>query len=242
MNSPRFQESRIGLLAGVLWASLGTVQAQPVETPDTVDRLRAAAQVPLDSLPATVREKVRQIVERPTVYSHGPLETFRCRPSLYYWFLDHPDRAVSAWRRLGAKCVSISDRGKGRFGWSDDQGSDLYWETVYRDLHMRIWHAEGQVRPAPLLPLVPVRAVVLLHHKEGQTRSGKPTMSHQVDLFLYTDSKTAALIARLMGPSAPRLAEKCAEQMEMFFSALVWYLEMYPELAEPLLQSKLPQG
>jgi hypothetical protein len=230
------------LLVAVLWASRGVVQAQGVPAPEPTDRARAAAQVPFDSLPATVREGVRQIVERPTVYSHGPLETFRCRPSLYFWFLDHPDRAVTVWRRLGAKCIGISDRGHGWFGWSDEQGSDLHWETVYRTSRLRIWYAEGQVRPAALLPLVPVRAVVLLHHQEGKTTSGKGTITHQAELFLYIDSKTAALVARLLGPSGPRMAEKCAEQMELFFSGLVWYLEQYPELAEPLLHGALPSS
>ena len=57
---------------------------------------------------------------------------------------------------------------------------------------------------------------------------------HQADVFLQTDNKTAALITRLLGASGPRLAERGVAQMEMFFSALVWYLDHHPERAEAL--------
>jgi hypothetical protein len=101
----------------------------------------------------------------------APAEAFACEPAVYYWFLDHPDRAVTAWRRLGAKCLTITDRGGGRFGWADENGSDIVWETVYRTPELRIWYAEGKARPGPLMPLVPVRAVVLLTTVPG----GAPT-------------------------------------------------------------------
>src|SRR5216110_2924423 len=69
--------------------------------------------------------------ETPTLFTPGPAETFLGNPALYYWFLDHPDRAVVAWQRLGAAVMPISDRGQGKFGWTDSLGSDVVWETVY---------------------------------------------------------------------------------------------------------------
>ena len=70
------------------------------------------------------RKLVRPILERPTLSAKGPSESFFCKPDHYFWFLDHPDKAVTAWRKLGAKCVSITPRGKQQFAWADDQGSD----------------------------------------------------------------------------------------------------------------------
>jgi hypothetical protein len=48
-------------------------------------------------------------------------------------------------------------------------------------------------------------------------------------LFLYTDSRAAALVARLMGPQAPRLAEQGLSQLELFFSGPAWYLQQHPD-------------
>jgi hypothetical protein len=229
----------------VLWAGLTAAPAQgtsaaPRPGSDQWERLRAAAQVPLDQLPPAVRDRIRLVVERPTLYSHGPVETFLCRPPLYYWFLDHPDRAVLAWRRIGAKCTTISDRGGGRFGWADDQSSDISWQTVYAGPDLRVWFAEGQVRPAALLPLVPVRAVVVLRHEVVGEKGRGSVMRHQADLFVHTDSKAAALVTRLLGPSAPRLAEQGLVQLEFFFSALVWYLHQHPERAQSVLPEMVP--
>src|SRR5207248_10821474 len=110
--------------------------------------------------------RVQAVLDRPTMTARGPVETFHCRPSVYHWLLDHPDRAAKMWQGLGAQCAAIDDRGGGRFGWKDGQGSDLVWEAVVRSPAQQVWFAEGVVRPGALLPLVTVRAVVVLHITE----------------------------------------------------------------------------
>ncbi|GIW78498.1 MAG: hypothetical protein KatS3mg105_0305 [Gemmatales bacterium] len=49
-----------------------------------------------------------------------------------------------------------------------------------------------------------------------------------------TDSKAAALVTKVMGASADRLAEQAVAQMELFYSALVWYLYQNPDRAKEL--------
>jgi hypothetical protein len=232
----------LGLLVAVSWASTGgAAQAQLLPflsrpKTDHWQRLRAAGLVPLDQVPPQYREEIRTALERPTLFTSGPGEQFLCRPDLYYWFLDHPDRAVVAWQRLGATCLNITDRGRGRFGWADEQGNDVWWEVVYDSPEVRVWFAQGKVKPSAVLPPVPVRAVVVLRHSKAREQADGTVMFQQADVFAHTDSRTAALVTRLMGPSAPRLAEQGVEQMQMFFSALAWYCQRYPERAASLLE------
>jgi hypothetical protein len=235
MRCPRLEAGWLGVLVGVLWVGAAPAPAQPTVA-------RAAAGItppapPLHLLPTEVRAKVRKITDKPTLSARAPAEEFNGQPALYHWLLDHPDRAGLAWRRLGTPCLEIVDRGQGRFGWADDQGSDLYWETILDCPQMRVWYAEGRARPGLLLPPLSVRAVVVLHHWQAPDESGRPRLHHQADLFLQTDSKTAALVARLMGPSAPRLMEQCVTQLQFFFSALTRYLDRYPDRAEALLSA-----
>src|SRR5258708_2873896 len=185
--------------------------------------------VPVEDIPGRARDKVRAVIEHPTLQTAGPAETFACKPDQYHEFLDHPDKAVQMWRKLGAKCISINDRGKGRFGWSDDKGNDIGWDTVYKDAKMRIWYAEGRVKPGTLFPTVPVRAVVVFHYTEGHDKKGRSLIRHQADLYILTDSTAAALAARILGPSAPRLAENYVAQLQTFFAALAWYCQQHPE-------------
>lgn len=254
--------SRLALAAGVAWAvwpwapTPGQEPARPGAeergvwvppsfSPRSPSRALAhalAERVPLHELPERARENVRLVMETPTLSTRGPIEVFRGRPAFYQWLLNHPDRAVYVWRRLGAKCMEITDRGGGQFGWTDKHGSDVHWETVYHSPVLRVWYAEGCATPGPLLPTVPVRAVAVLHFAESRDPLGQPLLHHQADLYVQTDSKAAVLITKLLGSSAPQLAKQCVGQMELFFSALVWYADRCPDRALPLLFEGLAPG
>jgi hypothetical protein len=222
--------SRLCVMAGLVWAAAGWAAAQEV-----VETVRTEVRVPLDEMPAAVRDKIRQTLDKPTISARGPVETFPCYPPQYYWLLDHPDRAVYAWHRLGAHCVDVTDRGEGRFGWGDEFGSDVHWDTVYQTKRMRVWYAEGKVRAAALLPMHQVRVVVVLHYAEDRDEEGRVVIRHQAEMALRTDSKALTLAARLFGASVPRLADQYMAQLEMFYSALAWYLEQHPRQLESLL-------
>lgn len=182
-----------------------------------------------------MRERVRNVVERPTLRTQGPVEIFTCRPAFYSWLLDHPDLAVKLWRGLGVSCAEIQDRGEGRYAWNDGQGSSVNWTTVVDDKSQRVWYAEGQVKPGVLLPASSVRAVVCLRHDEGRDEDGRPAIRHQAELVLQTDSRAIALAARLLGASAPHLAEQYAGQIQTFYAGLAWYLDQHPDKARALL-------
>ncbi len=192
--------------------------------------------IPLDEMGESERALARKVLDRPTLSARGPSETFPCQPEHYYWFLDHPDRAVTAWRRLGAKCVNITPRGEGFFGWTDENGSDLVWHTLYRGTGVRVWFAEGKVRPAAVLPLVPVKALLVMHHEESKNAEGVPVIQHHADIFVLTDSKAAAAVTKAMGQSAPKVAEQGLGQLQLFFSGLSWYLQRHPDRADVLLK------
>jgi hypothetical protein len=187
--------------------------------------------VPLDELPADVQPRARAVLEHPTLRARGPAEAFACQPALYDWLLDHPDLAVRMWRCLGAECTDIRADGAGVFVWSDRQGSAIRWQTVLRGPDRRVWYAEGSVKPGPLLPAVPLRAVAVLRHGEGRDAAGRPVLRHQVELAVHADSHAAALAARLLGASAPRVAEQYVAQIGVFYSALARYLTRHPEQA-----------
>ena len=237
-----FRQERITWLIvtlAVSWVGEASARAQAPGT-RVAESLSGMPPIPLDQLSPPMRNGVRRVLQQPTLFTHGPAEVFHGRPALYHWLLDHPDQAVRLWRRLGAKCMEITDRGNGRFGWTDGEGSEIHWDTVFESPLCRVWFAEGNVRPAPLLPAVAVRAVVVLRHAQGHDKAGAPVIHQQADLYVQTDSKTAILVTKLLGASAPRLAEQCVAQLEMFFSALVWYLDQHPEWAGTLLGRGLP--
>lgn len=233
-----------GLTLGVSLALLRPAPAQEIAgsaqnaptAPALVSTPFVPAPVNLDAIHPAVREKVRKLLERPTLTTHGTVEAFTCQPSTYRWLLDHPDRTVNLWKMLGAKCTDIENWGGGRFGWRDDQGSVVHWDTVLDTGHQRLWFAEGQVKPGTLLPTFHVRAAVVLNYETGTDRSNRPAVRHQMDLLIQTDSRAIALATRLLGASAPHVAEQYVSQIEMFFGAMAWYLNQHPERGAQMLQ------
>jgi hypothetical protein len=230
----------VGVFAGLLAA--GPAPAQSGGMAERPRLLRSAAAdsslaagVPLEQLGPGFREHVRAVLAQPTLTTRGPSETFNCQPPVYHWLLDHPDLAVRLWQALGARCAPVEDRGGGVFGWHDEHGSDVRWQTVLHSADQRLWYAEGRVKPGVLLPMIAFQAVLLLDYTEGHDREGHPALRHQMRLYLHTDSHAAALAAKLVGASAPRLAEQYVAQLEMFFGGMAWYLDQNPERARLLM-------
>src|SRR5438105_14060447 len=107
----------------------------------------------LDTVPEEYRARVLALLEKPTLQARGPSATFHCQPPTYRWLLDHPDRAVAVWQKLGAEVTPISDRGNGRFGWSDEQGSDMSGRPSSAGNGARVGSAKAWCAPGPCLRL-----------------------------------------------------------------------------------------
>ena len=220
-----------GLLSLLLLADASWATQSGSRTPAA-----AIPQFSFEGMEAPERELVQGIMDRPTLQARGPQEPFHCRSEHFHWFLDHPDRAVVAWRRLGARCVSIVPRGTSTFAWSDSIGSEVVWVTVQASPGQRIWFAQGKVKPGPLLPAIPVKAVVVLRYTESKVANGVSMINQQSFIYVHTDSKSAALVTKMLGSSSQRIAEQGLEQLQLFFSGLSWYMHRHPEQSEALLR------
>jgi hypothetical protein len=194
----------------------------------------AMPRIPLESIEAPLREKVRGVLDKPTVSARGLSETFNTRPEVYRWLLEHPDVAVKMWRQLGAKVADIDDRGGGKYVWTDGQGSEVHWQIVLRAPGKHLWYAEGKVKATLLLPAHDFRAVALMEYTEGVDTRDLPAVRHQVHFVLRCDSRAVTLVARLLGNSVPRLAEQYLGQLQMFYGGLAWYLYQDEERAKKL--------
>jgi hypothetical protein len=204
----------------------------------TTSTARAMLQVPLDSVAGEYRNRVANIIKQPTVLARAAPEEFE--QGIYGWLLEHPDRASLAWRRLGVPCAEITDRGQGTFGWSDGQGTDVTWRTVAKSDLTRVWLAEGHTKLGPMLPTIPVRAVVVLHSPRTIRRDGRVVVVHATDVYLQTDSKATATVIKVLGSATPKLADEGAGQLLLFFSGLTRYFNNHPEDTEWLLAGKKP--
>jgi hypothetical protein len=181
------------------------------------------------------KDAVLKVVRQPTITTKYASDDVTCGREMYEWLLAHPDRVSLAWRRLKVGCVEITDLGNGKFGWADEHGSELVWQSVGTFPDGVVWYATGKVKPSPVTPTVPVKAVVVLAYPK---KAGGEALAPVTQVYLHTDSRTANVMLRMLGPSAPKLAEQGAEQLLFFFSGIGRYVTAKPEQAETLLAPK----
>jgi hypothetical protein len=188
-------------------------------------------QLPLESIPPGIRERVQSVLERPALSARAHAETFQATGDVYRWLLDHPDLTVKLWRQAGAKVSDIEDRGDGVYVWHDEHGSEIHWHSALKAPGLHVWYAEGKVKAASLLPLTSFRAVAILSYHEGQDTSNRPAIRHQVHFLLRCDSRAVALAAKILGASAPRMTEQYLGQLQLFYGGMAWYLGQDQERA-----------
>lgn len=233
----------------VLLAALGfvglTARAQEGPTPagePVGGQKLPPLSLPLETIPDTHRERVRAVVDKPTLSRSGVMETFTSRPELYAWLLDHPDKASDMWRKLGARCVAIDEVRPDCFSWSDPDHGFVHYRLVHRSEGMRIWYADGKVKAAALMPATGFQAVLVARFRTGHDGDGDPAVRHQYHFFLKTDGKAAALAARLLGASAPKLVDQFVSQLQMFFKGLAWLAEDQPGRARAVMRGVVPDA
>jgi len=181
------------------------------------------------------RDAVMKVVKQPTVSTRATAPDVICTASMYEWLFDHPDRVSLAWQRLKVAAVPITDGGNGQFSWTDENGSEVVWRNVGTFKDGLVWYATGKVKATAATPAVPVKAVAVLSRPQKAAKDGVAVFGTSVQVYLQSDSKAATLALRVLGPTAPKLAEQGAEQFLEFFNGIADYVQKNPSKADALL-------
>jgi len=189
----------------------------------------------LDSVKPEFRDAVAKCMNKPTVSTRANGEEVVCTVAVYEWLYEHPDRVALAWQRLKVPSIPIHDMGNGKFGWTDEFGSEIVWQTVGTFQDGRIWYATGKVKAAPATPSIPVQSVVVVRHKKRIEKDGVGLYAPVVEAYMHSDSKAANLILRVLGPTVPNVAEQAAGQLLDFFGGIAGFVQRHPERADALL-------
>lgn len=182
------------------------------------------------------RDRVKAVLDKPTVTAEGPAEAFLAPPEVYRWLLANPDKTFQLWKNLGARCTIPEVDDKGKYHYDEPGKGKLWWEPVAKGRNAWVWYCEGKGKPTPILPWIPFEAVVVVHFAAGRDGEGNPAVRHQYRFYLKTDSKAMQLGAKILGSSAPKMAEQYVGQLQYFFAAMSWWLDQHPDEAEKLLK------
>ena len=190
---------------------------------------------PLDSVKPEFRDAVNKCINKPTVSTRAAGEEVVCTVAVYEWLYEHPDRVALAWQRLKVPSIPISDMGNGKFGWTDEYGSEIVWQTVGTFAEGRVWYASGKIKAGIATPAIPVQSVVIVRHKKRVEKDGVDLFAPTVEAYMHSDSKAANLVLKVLGPTVPNVAEQAAGQLLDFFGGIAAYVQKYPSKADELL-------
>ena len=207
----------------------------PVTTTDSAPGQAAQRLNLLDVVRPEFHEGVLKCVRHPTVATQSAGDEIVCTVAVYHWLYDHPDRVALAWQRLKIPTVTITDLGSGKFGWTDENGSEVIWQTVGTFADGRVWYASGKVKISAVSPSIPIQATFIVSHPRKAEKDGVAVFVPHVQVYVHSDSKAANLALRVIGPSAPRLAEEAASQLLDFFGGIATVVQKNPTKAEMLL-------
>src|SRR5215831_21097223 len=134
------------LLGGAIGAAAGAAPpGVPPYAMPAPQSMAAPAPAPrmnlLDVVRPEFRDAVAKCVSKPTIATRAVGEEVVCTVAVYEWLYDHPDRVALAWMRLQIPAVTITDLGGGKFAWSDENGSEVVWQTVGTFADGRVWYA-----------------------------------------------------------------------------------------------------
>ncbi len=224
--------STVGAAAAHAGPPPGPAMPNPMSGPMPDNQIRVNL---TDVVKPEFRDAVMKCVRNPTVSTKATGEEVVCTIAVYEWLFDHPDRVSLAWQRLKVPAVTIGDLGNGKFSWTDENGSQVVWQTVGTFPDGRVWYATGKVKPGPAGPTVPVQGVIIVSYPRKAERDGVALFAPTAQAFLHSDSRAAKIALKAMGPATPRLAEDAAGQLLEFFSGIADHVQKNPKKANDLL-------
>ena len=126
--------------------------------------------------------------------------------------------------------------GNGKFGWTDEHGSEIVWQTVGTFAEGRVWYASGKVK-AGIASAGDSRAERGGREAQEADREGRRRALRADDRGLHAQRYAGPPISilRVLGPTVPNVAEQAAGQLLDFFGGIAAYVQKHPTKADELL-------
>ncbi|MFO7903737.1 MAG: hypothetical protein ACQESR_09220 [Planctomycetota bacterium] len=163
-------------------------------------REEAIGEIPLQSLKASLRKQIKEVVLKPTIYRRLPVEVIPCDPELYLFLVRYPEVVVNMWQLMGVTQAVIKRTGPYVYEAQDGAGTVSEVQLVYGRRDQHVFLAEGYYE-GPLLPRrVTGRCVLLLTSAYSKDKQERTYVSNRLDVFLQLDRVGVELIAKTLHP------------------------------------------
>jgi hypothetical protein len=190
------------------------------------------------------RERVAKIANDNSMFRELPTYRFQVDPRCYYFFMKHPDVAVSIWRVMQISEFQMHQTAAERYETDDSDGTSGIIDVAYRGENEVVVLCNGVYR-SPLLPKS-VKANGALHVKVSFERdpNGKTYATHTARLFVTFPSQTFDTVARIMSPLSNAIIDQNFREVSLFLHMMSMAMERQPGWVENMssrLEGILPE-
>jgi hypothetical protein len=207
-------------------------------------RKEALAALPFDKMSPENRERVAKIANDNSMFRELPTYRFQVDPRCYYFFMKHPDVAVSIWRVMQISEFKMRQTAADKYETDDSDGTSGIIDLAYRGENEVVAVCNGAYR-SPLLPKS-VKANGVLHVKVNFERdaNGKTYATHSAWLFVTFPSQTFDTVARIMSPLSNAIIDQNFREVSLFLHMMSMAMERQPGWVENVssrLENVLPE-
>ena len=154
--------------------------------------------IPLESLDATAREKIEDLLNDHTLKRSPSQEHPIVNRQLHQFLLDRPDVGAGISRALGIGDYTMTREGKDLFHGSDPGGIEGNMEILYRNEARRIYFAEGYAKVGLLT--LRGKTLVVQESEYWTTDQGEQWVKSQLTIYAKIKNPFLAFFVKIFSP------------------------------------------
>ncbi len=186
-------------LAIVVLTSMWAAAATPNQaTSSRVAREDAIRSIPLDKLPADLREKVSSTLAGTSLYRRLPVQVTQCDPNMYLFLVRHPEVVVNIWEVMNISNVALTRTGPDTFRATDNAGTLCDVKFCYSDDETQVIYAEGAYSGPMAGKPIRARCVLLLKSGYMQETDGQYYVTSRMDTFIQIEHAGVEVLAKTL--------------------------------------------
>lgn len=161
---------------------------------------QAIKSIPMNQLTVETQQKLRPIVQRPSIYRRLPVTSIQIDPDYYLHLVRHPEVIINIWKLMGVTQMKADRVAPFTLKTDDGVGTLGNVELVYGTNNLHIFYCEGDYNGSILTKNLRGKCVMVLRTEYKRNDDGETTAVSQLDIFLKIENATLGLIAKTLHP------------------------------------------
>lgn len=160
-------------------------------------REEAETSIPWEKLTPAANEKLQAVLASSSVFHRSTFQKTTCDHKIYLHLIRYPELVVNMWELMGVSKLRMDRKEDYLINIDDSYGTQSQLELVYGNKNLHIFYAEGTYKGSIIPTLSKGKVVLILETKKTQ-ETGKPVISHRLNMFIQFDKSTNQFVVKTL--------------------------------------------